>query len=201
MTDERSSSLCLRRGSNPQPCDDRWDALTIDLILLTNGNFCLGGTYVELAPALAIWVSVVQWLQRLTGHHKVAGSIPVWDSEIGFLRLGLHEHSSFFALPSLIPLGVAWLTEFSSSTMSNLLSSTSFHLNFGLPLGLFPCTSSVRALFIAAFLSFLSMCPNHRNLVHRSFKYYCFNACLVWLRTRITRTRTKTVTRWATDVL
>ena len=29
----------------------------------------------------AIWVLVAQWLERLTGDQKVAGSIPVWDSE------------------------------------------------------------------------------------------------------------------------
>ena len=29
--------------------------------------------------------SVAQWLEHLTGHQKVAGSIPVWDSEIIFL--------------------------------------------------------------------------------------------------------------------
>ena len=38
----------------------------------------------ELAPWLSIWVSVAQWLERLTGHQKVAGSIPVWVSEIIF---------------------------------------------------------------------------------------------------------------------
>ena len=27
--------------------------------------------------------------ERLTGHQKVAGSIPVWDSEIVFLRIEL----------------------------------------------------------------------------------------------------------------
>ena len=29
----------------------------------------------------AIWVLVAQWLERLTGDQKVAGSIPVWGSE------------------------------------------------------------------------------------------------------------------------
>ena len=35
-----------------------------------------------------------QWLERLTGHQKVAGSIPVWGSEIVFLRTELDERSS-----------------------------------------------------------------------------------------------------------
>ena len=43
-----------------------------------------------LAP---IWISVAQWLERLTGHQKIAASIPVWSSEIVFLRLGLDERS------------------------------------------------------------------------------------------------------------
>ena len=37
---------------------------------------------------------VPQWLERLTGHQKVAGSIPVWGSEIVFLRIELDERSS-----------------------------------------------------------------------------------------------------------
>ena len=32
----------------------------------------------------AIWVLVAQWLERLTGDQKVAGSIPVWGSEAFF---------------------------------------------------------------------------------------------------------------------
>ena len=32
----------------------------------------------------AIWVLVAQWLERLTGDQKVAGSIPVWGSETFF---------------------------------------------------------------------------------------------------------------------
>ena len=148
--DERSSSSILRkwflsprRGSNPQPSDDRLDALTIELprlrwwakvqiryiymwdlsgshytlilyiylnifklscfsnikqlqSLSMYSGFRLGITYIyiEFAPWLSIWVSVAQWLERLTGHQKVASSIPVWGSEIVFLRLGLHERSS-----------------------------------------------------------------------------------------------------------
>ena len=44
----------------------------------------LGHTYVELALELTIWALVAQWLECLTSHQKVAGSIPVWGSEIGF---------------------------------------------------------------------------------------------------------------------
>ena len=40
------------------------------------------GTYRGLLSA--IWVLVAQWLERLTGDQKVAGSIPVWDSETFF---------------------------------------------------------------------------------------------------------------------
>ena len=32
----------------------------------------------------AIWVLIAQWLERLTGDQKVAGSIPVWGSETFF---------------------------------------------------------------------------------------------------------------------
>ena len=32
----------------------------------------------------AIWVLVAQWLERLTGDQKIAGSIPVWGSETSF---------------------------------------------------------------------------------------------------------------------
>ena len=43
-------------------------------ILLTYSGFRSGRTYVELAaPQLTIWVLVVQWLERLIGHQKVAG--------------------------------------------------------------------------------------------------------------------------------
>ena len=64
------------------------------LITLTYPGCRLGRTYVQLAPLLTISVSVAQWLERLTGHHKVAGSIPVWGSEIVFLRIELDERSS-----------------------------------------------------------------------------------------------------------
>ena len=38
--------------------------------------------------------SPCEWLQRLTGHEKVAGSTPVWGSEIVFLRRELDDRSS-----------------------------------------------------------------------------------------------------------
>ena len=57
----------------------------------------------ELARAFAIWVSIAQWLERFAGHQKATGLIPVWGSEIVFLRLWLdnfyQEYSqSLFAL-------------------------------------------------------------------------------------------------------
>ena len=39
-------------------------------------------------------ISYAQWLEHLTGHQKVAGSIPVWGSEIVFLSIGLDDHLS-----------------------------------------------------------------------------------------------------------
>ena len=41
-----------------------------------------------------ISVLVAQWLERLTGHQKVAGSISVWGSEIVFLSIGLDDNLS-----------------------------------------------------------------------------------------------------------
>ena len=49
---------------------------------------------IELAPELTIRVLVAQWLERLTGHQKFGGLIPVWGSEIVFLSIGLDDHSS-----------------------------------------------------------------------------------------------------------
>ena len=47
------------------------------------------------------WILVVQWLQCLTGHQKVATLIPIWGSEIVFLRLELtNVHLSFKIPPS-----------------------------------------------------------------------------------------------------
>ena len=61
-------------------------------------GFLLISCFVEIGTIgtswLAIWVLVAQWLERFTGHQKVAGSIPVWDSEIVFLSMGLDDHSS-----------------------------------------------------------------------------------------------------------
>ena len=38
-----------------------------------------------------VFVPVAQWLERFTGHQNGTGSIPVWESEIVFLRLGPDE--------------------------------------------------------------------------------------------------------------
>ena len=38
---------------------------------------------------------LILWLERLTGHQKVAGFIPVWGSEIVFLRQEPEDRSSF----------------------------------------------------------------------------------------------------------
>ena len=48
-------------------------------------------TYVEFVHELATWLSVSQWLERYTGHLKVAGSIPIWGSEIVFLIIHLSQ--------------------------------------------------------------------------------------------------------------
>ena len=75
----------------------------LSMTLLTYSGFRLGRTYVELPPQLDIWVLVAQWLQDLTGHQKVVGSIPAWGSEIVFLRLGLDESSSIIRDISKLP--------------------------------------------------------------------------------------------------
>ena len=46
----------------------------------------------KIAPEQAISVSVTQCLERLTGHQKVPGSVPVRGSEIVFLRFELDRH-------------------------------------------------------------------------------------------------------------
>ena len=46
---------------------------------------------------LIIWVLAAQWLERLTGHQKAVGSIPVWGSEIIFLRIELDDRSSIIS--------------------------------------------------------------------------------------------------------
>ena len=79
----------------PQPTDDRWDSLTTELLRLRwqakvqvqhmwqprHSN-----TYIELAHWLTTWVSAAQWLECLTSHQNVVGSITVWGSEI-FLQV------------------------------------------------------------------------------------------------------------------
>ena len=40
---------------------------------------------------------VAQWLERLTGHQKVPGSIPFWGSEIVFMRMQLDDRSSIIS--------------------------------------------------------------------------------------------------------
>ena len=42
------------------------------------------------------------WLERLTGHQRVEGSIPVWDSEIVLPRIELDEPSSIIQLQSVL---------------------------------------------------------------------------------------------------
>ena len=92
-----------RRESNPQPSDLWWDALTIELPglrwqreghdmyrfvsathVLLNGSLDMSRTGIYRGLLSAIWVLVAQWLERLTGDQKVAGSIPVWASETFF---------------------------------------------------------------------------------------------------------------------
>ena len=102
--------LSPRRGSNLQPSDNGWDAPLISLSfhifqniyliisLLRHTGLRLGCTYVQ--PWLIL---VVQWLQRLTGHQKVAGSIPVWGSKIVFLRIELDECPSIIQYISKVP--------------------------------------------------------------------------------------------------
>ena len=46
---------------------------------------------------------VAQWLERVTGHQKVAGSIPVWGSEIVFLRIEHDERSTIIQDISKLP--------------------------------------------------------------------------------------------------
>ena len=71
--------------------------------LLTCSGFLSGLIYVELAPQLAVWVLVAHWLECLTGHQKVTGSIPVWGSETVFLRIELDERLSVIQEISKLP--------------------------------------------------------------------------------------------------
>ena len=51
----------------------------IDLKSLSTYRGCrLGSTKVELAPKLAIWVSMARLLERVTSQQKAAALIPVW---------------------------------------------------------------------------------------------------------------------------
>ena len=58
--------------------------------LLKYRVFRLGRTCVEPVSQLTIWVVVDQWLEGLTSHLKVAGSIPVWAQKLFFWEI----HSS-----------------------------------------------------------------------------------------------------------
>ena len=123
--------LSPRRGSNPQPSDDRWDALTIELPNLRwwakvqvqhvwlkrkplSVNNDIDEVYVfrnvrawrylemidEQSSSSILTLSLVaQWLERLTGH-QVASFIPVWGSEIVFVRIELHDRSSIISSKS-----------------------------------------------------------------------------------------------------
>ena len=74
-------------GIEPQPSDLRWDALTIELPGLRwqrEGQLLIQQSRLAVGLLSAIWVLVAQWLERLTGDQKVAGSIPVWNSETFF---------------------------------------------------------------------------------------------------------------------
>ena len=62
------------------------------------------GTYRDLLSA--IWVLLAQWLERLTGDQKVAGSIPVWGSETFFWvcdKAWVRSKQFSFNLPSCKP--------------------------------------------------------------------------------------------------
>ena len=71
--------------------------------LLTHRGCRLGSTYVKLTPELAIWILVAQWLERLTGHQKVVGSVPSEDQKEflwglkKFRRLSNIPHAPTFA--------------------------------------------------------------------------------------------------------
>ena len=93
--------------------------------------------------------------------------LPQLNATSFFISLALSLQRSadwIFLLHNALSLVSSTLSPFSSMSFI-----TSFHLNFGLPLGLFPCAFCIHALFTTASFSFLSMCPNHRNLVSRIF--------------------------------
>ena len=108
-----SGKQCLgrRRGSNLQTFDDWRDALTIELLRLTDS-----------VPEIAIWVSATQWLECFTSHQKVAGSIPIWGSEIVFLSLEFGVRSITWMTYSCLKWISSWvgLAMFSTHLISFL---------------------------------------------------------------------------------
>ena len=70
----------LRRGKSMET--DLWIPRLTMLIYVSLRNY----TSYQLNRALTI--------ERLTGYQKVVGSVPVRDSEIVFLSIGLDDHSS-----------------------------------------------------------------------------------------------------------
>ena len=118
MTDERSSSSILTKTISERQTGielatfswllryyNHWATNTqmvsfcgiSSISFLTYNGFCSGSTCLERAPYITIWVLVPHWLERLAGHQKVAGSIPVWGSEIVFLRIELDDRSSIIS--------------------------------------------------------------------------------------------------------
>ena len=108
--------------------------------LLTYCGFHLSNAYVELTSELTTWVLVAQWLERLTCHQKVAGSTPVWGSEIRFsgvrawrtfignlssLEFFLEFASLCISTPSTKPAK----QQFSSSTISTLFTALHNHIH------------------------------------------------------------------------
>ena len=80
------------------------------------------------------------------------------------LHFVVRRHESWHAnvfrlLPSLLSCVVMWLLAMSSFTRSR-------HLNFGLPLFLFPFTDICNIFLVASSLSRLCTCPNHLNLFY-----------------------------------
>ena len=54
----------------------------------------LGSTYVELAPEIATWVPITQWLGRLIGYQNIADLVPGCDSGIVFSEVRVDERLS-----------------------------------------------------------------------------------------------------------
>ena len=110
MIDERSSSSILRKTifepqkgiepaffSWPVRRSNHWATKILLLISsLTCSGFHFGLKKVKLAASLAVWVLVAQWLERLTGHQKVVGSIPrLGLRKLFFMRIELDDCSSY----------------------------------------------------------------------------------------------------------